>query len=61
MACLLTDVGSTFIKYSVYDESTQNAIKIFQRKNLLNDTGIIDANTFNRLADAYEEINSRGQ
>jgi peptidoglycan hydrolase-like protein with peptidoglycan-binding domain len=45
----------------VYDESTQNAIKIFQRKNLLNDTGIIDANTFNRLADAYEEINSRGQ
>ncbi len=45
----------------VYDENTQNAIKIFQRKNMLDDTGIIDATTFNRLADAYEEINSRGQ
>lgn len=45
----------------IYDEKTQNAIKIFQRKNLLDDTGIIDATTFNRLADAYEEINSRSQ
>ena len=44
-----------------YDENTQNAIKIFQRKNMLDDTGIIDATTFNRLADAYEEINSRSQ
>ena len=44
-----------------YDEKTQNAIKIFQRKNMIDDTGIIDATTFNRLADAYEEINSRGQ
>ena len=39
----------------------KNAIKEFQRKNMLNDTGIIDATTFNRLADAYEEINSRDQ
>ncbi|MBR2024792.1 MAG: peptidoglycan-binding protein [Clostridia bacterium] len=45
----------------IYDENTQNAIKIFQRKNMLDDTGIIDATTFNRLADAYEEINSRSQ
>ena len=44
-----------------YDEKTQNAIKIFQRKNMIDDTGIIDATTFNRLADAYEEINSRDQ
>ena len=45
----------------IYDTKTQNAIKEFQRKNMLNDTGIIDATTFNRLADAYEEINSRDQ
>ena len=45
----------------VYDTKTQNAIKIFQRKNLLDDTGIIDATTFNRLADAYEQVNSQNQ
>ncbi len=45
----------------IYDVNTQNAIKLFQRKNLLNDTGIIDATTFNRLADAYENINSESQ
>ena len=45
----------------IYDLKTQNAIKEFQRKNLLNDTGIIDAITFNRLADAYEVVNSQNQ
>lgn len=45
----------------IYDMKTQNAIKAFQRKNLLNDTGIIDAITFNRLADAYEVVNSQNQ
>lgn len=45
----------------IYDIKTQNAIKEFQRKNLLDDTGIIDAVTFNRLADAYEQINSQNQ
>lgn len=45
----------------IYDAKTQNAIKVFQRKNLLNDTGIIDATTFNRLADAYEQVNSQNQ
>ena len=45
----------------VYDIETQNAIKAFQRRNLLNDTGIIDATTFNRLADAYEQVNSQNQ
>ena len=45
----------------IYDAKTQNAIKIFQRKNLLDDTGIIDATTFNRLADAYENVNSQNQ
>lgn len=45
----------------IYDIKTQNAIKEFQRKNLLDDTGIIDATTFNRLADAYEQVNSQNQ
>ena len=45
----------------IYDENTQNAIKSFQRNNLLDDTGIIDPATFNRLADEYERINSYNQ
>ncbi len=42
----------------IYDESTQNAIKEFQRINLLENNGIIDPSTFNRLASEYERINS---
>lgn len=45
----------------VYDSATQEAIKIFKRKNLLEDTANIDARTFNHLADEYERINSRSQ
>ena len=45
----------------IYDDNTQNAIKSFQRKSLLDDTGIIDPITFNRLADEYERINSYNQ
>ena len=41
----------------VYNEETQNAIRSLQRKWLLEDSGIIDPNTFNRLADEYERIN----
>ncbi len=44
-----------------YDQNTQNAIKAFQRVSLLDDTGIIDPTTFNRLADEYERINSYNQ
>ena len=43
----------------VYDLPTQNAIKVLQRKALEDDTGKIDAKTFNLLADEYERINSR--
>ena len=47
------------IKFSgVYDTDTENAIREFQRKNLLENSGIIDPATFNRLADEYERINS---
>ena len=45
----------------IYDETTQNAIRYFKRKNLLDDTAIIDAITFNRLADEYERVNSYSQ
>ena len=45
----------------IYDDATQNAIRIFKRKNLLEDTAIIDARTFNHLADEYERINSYSQ
>lgn len=45
----------------IYDKDTQDAIRLFKRKNLLDDTGVIDATTFNRLADEYERINSRSQ
>ena len=42
----------------VYDKPTENAIREFQQKNLIEGSGIIDPTTFNRLADEYERINS---
>lgn len=45
----------------IYDSNTQNAIKDFQRRNLLDDNGVINAVTFNRLADEYERVNSYSQ
>ena len=42
----------------IYDEVSVLAIKEFQRRNLIEDNGIIDATTFNRLANEYERINS---
>ncbi len=42
----------------IYDSETENAIREFQRINLLESNGILDAVTFNRLADEYEKINS---
>ena len=43
----------------IYDLPTQNAIKSLQRKALIESNGILDAKTFNLLADEYERINSR--
>ena len=43
----------------VYDQPTQNAIKLLQRKALYNESQAIDANTFNLIANEYEKINSR--
>lgn len=61
---LLNTVGQEYdeigeVSFSgIYDEDTQNAIKEFQRINLLESNGIIDPATFNRLASEYERINS---
>lgn len=45
----------------VYDSLTEEAIKAFQRKNLLEPNGEINPTTFNRLATEYERINSYNQ
>lgn len=45
----------------IFDTDTENAVKEFQRVNLLENSGIIDPSTFNRLADEYERINSYNQ
>lgn len=38
----------------VYDKATEAAVRAFQRANLLNETGILDAASWNRLADEYD-------
>ncbi len=40
----------------VYDKATQNAIYAFKRRNLMDDTNVIDVDTLNRLFDEYEII-----
>ena len=45
----------------IYDIPTQEAVKEFQRKSLLEADGIINPSTFNRLATEYERINSYNQ
>ena len=42
----------------VYDEETARAVSALQRKFLLDDNAIIDAKTFNALADEYERMSS---
>ena len=37
----------------VYDKATEDAIRAFQRANLLDVTGVTDKKTWNRLAEAY--------
>ena len=50
------------LKFSgIYDQPTENNVREFQRRNLLDETGIVDPLTFNRLADEYERINSYNQ
>ena len=40
----------------VYDEATENAIRSFRRKNLFNDTGVIDSAILEALFEEYEGI-----
>ena len=50
------------LKFSgIYDSDTENAVKEFQRINLLEGNGVLDPATFNHLADEYERINSYNQ
>lgn len=55
------DDWSTLAYSSVYGKEAQDAIRNFQRKNLLDGNGVIDSDTFNRLADEYERINSQSK
>ena len=45
----------------IYDIDTEKNIREFQRRSLLDESGVIDPITFNRLADEYERINSYNQ
>ena len=40
----------------IYDESTENAIRSFQRKNLIDEVGVIGASTLEALFDEYESV-----
>ncbi len=40
----------------IYDEQTQNAIRAFQQKNLLENNGIIDAPTLEAIFEEYESV-----
>ena len=61
---MLNTIGRDYDDWGVlpygnfYGRDVQDAIRSFQRKNLLDDNGVIDSRTFNRMADEYERINS---
>lgn len=52
------DMGKIEIN-GVYDTQTVNAIKVLQRKNLMDASGIIDSKTLNMLSYEFERLNSR--
>ena len=43
----------------IYDKPTVDAIKVLQRKNLMDANGIIDSKTLNILSNEFERLNSR--
>lgn len=43
----------------IYDKDTQDNIKAFQRRHLIEDNGNLNAETINLLSKEYERINSR--
>ena len=40
----------------VYDSATVNAVRRFKRRNLMDDTSLLDVMTLNRIFDEYEAI-----
>lgn len=48
--------GGALEMTGIYDKATQDAVYAFKRRNLLDDTSVIDVATLNRLFDEYEII-----
>ncbi len=48
--------GADLVLTGIYDAKTRNAIRDFKRRNLLDDSTVIDTETLNRLFDEYEII-----
>ena len=45
----------------IFDEPTQNSVREFQRINMLDETGIVDRITWDRLAEEYNETVNENQ
>jgi peptidoglycan hydrolase-like protein with peptidoglycan-binding domain len=44
-----------------YDENTREGVSVFQKRNGLARTGLVDRATWNALADAHHRLSSRGE
>lgn len=56
ISAVYTDFENTVTANGIYDETKANAIRIFQRINLLDATGSIDSDTWNSLTYEYNAI-----
>jgi len=55
------DIFEGVTESGVYDEATEQAIKDFQRINLLPETGRVDAATYDRIVREYTNLAQKGQ
>ena len=55
------DIFEDVTESGVYDQKTQEAIREFQRINLLPETGKVDAATYNRIVREYTNLARSGQ
>lgn len=53
---LVYDIFEDISDNGVYDESTEQAVRAFQQKNLLGDTGRVDRRTWARIVREYENL-----
>ena len=53
---VIYDSLSDVVENGIFDEKTENAVKSFQRANLLTPNGIVDTATWNALLKSYSEI-----